>query len=66
MKKKAKKLGLTRETLTNLNSEALGLAGQAAVAPVAGTFFNCPCQESQMICSVMHTCVSCNRTETWA
>lgn len=64
MKKKAKKLGLTRETLTNLNSESLELAGQAAA--VAGTYFNCPCQESVMICSVMHTCVSCNRTETFA
>jgi hypothetical protein len=56
MKKKTKKLGLTRETLTNLDSEALD-----NVAAAART-----CQESVMICSVMHTCVSCVRTDTCA
>jgi hypothetical protein len=56
MKKKTKKLGLTRETLTNLDSEALDRVDGAAIA----------CQESRLICSVMHTCVSCVRTELCA
>jgi hypothetical protein len=67
MKKKAKKLGLTRETLTNLTPESLQIAAAKALAtqpgvPAAGTFFNCPCQESIMVCSVRESCVSCNTT----
>jgi hypothetical protein len=58
MKKKAKKLGLTRETLTNLVPESLEQV--AAQAAIAGTFINCPCQASIMVCSVRETCVSCN------
>ncbi|HYG63472.1 MAG TPA: class I lanthipeptide [Thermoanaerobaculia bacterium] len=57
MKKKAKKLGLHRETLAHLAPEALGLvAGQA-------TYLNCPCQESILVCSEVHTCVSCVQSE---
>lgn len=60
MKKKTKKLGLTRETITHLNSEALDL-----VAAQAGTNRNC-CQESVLVCSIQHTCVSCVKTDTCA
>ena len=60
MKKKSKKLGLSRETLTNLTPGALEQAGGAAPA----TFYNCGCQESVLVCSVQHTCVSCVRTDT--
>jgi hypothetical protein len=60
MKKKVKKLGLTRETLAHLDSEALGLVvGQ-------GTYVNGACQESILVCSEMHTCVSCAQTEDYA
>jgi hypothetical protein len=61
MKKKSKKLGLTRETLTNLNSASLEqVAGQAA------TNHKTCCQESVVVCSIQHTCVSCAQTDTCA
>ncbi|HYG63471.1 MAG TPA: class I lanthipeptide [Thermoanaerobaculia bacterium] len=58
MKKKTKKLGLTRETLTNLNSASL----EHAAGAVSGGHKTC-CQESNVICSVQHTCVSCVATD---
>ncbi|HYG63474.1 MAG TPA: hypothetical protein VEL74_12905 [Thermoanaerobaculia bacterium] len=66
MKKKAKKLGLTRETLSNLAPESLQIAAARALAtdpagPAVGTWLNC-CQESIMVCSVRESCVSCNTT----
>jgi len=51
-KKNAKKLSLAKETLTALDLKN--------VEPVAGA---AACQESNIICSVMHTCVSCQTTE---
>jgi hypothetical protein len=53
-KKNAKKLSLAKETLTALDLQN--------VEPVAGTAAFCP-KESAVICSVMHTCVSCQTTE---
>jgi hypothetical protein len=54
MKKKQndrKKMVLAKETLAPLESQGLvGVAGGA-----------CP-QESRQICSIQHTCVSCNTT----
>ena len=47
-KKSAKKMSLTRETLKTLDSQSL-----EAIAAGAG------CQESNVICSIQHTCVSC-------
>jgi hypothetical protein len=61
MKKKTKKLGLSRETLSNLTPEALG----QAVGEAATNYKTC-CQESVLICSVQHTCVSCVATDTCA
>ena len=52
-KKNAKKLTLAKETLTTLDLEN--------VEPVAGLANFCP-KESAVICSVMHTCVSCQTT----
>ena len=52
-KKNAKKLTLAKETLTTLDSESL--------EPVAGAAGTCA-QESAVICSIMHTCVSCQNT----
>ncbi|HYG63470.1 MAG TPA: class I lanthipeptide [Thermoanaerobaculia bacterium] len=60
MKKKSKKLGLSRETLTNLTPGALEQAGGGAPA----TWYNCPCQESVLVCSIQKTCVSCVATDT--
>lgn len=54
-KKNAKKLNLSRETLSTLDLMSVEPAAGAAAA----TF--CP-QESAVICSVMHTCVSCQGT----
>ncbi|MDX6622417.1 MAG: hypothetical protein QOE75_349 [Solirubrobacterales bacterium] len=51
-KKTAKKMNLTRETLKTLDSQSL-----EAIAAGAG------CQESVVICSIQHTCVSCKPTE---
>jgi hypothetical protein len=58
MKKKNKKLSLAKETLTTL--EARNLEGVGGGAPPVG------CQESRMICSIQHTCVSCPITDTCA
>jgi hypothetical protein len=57
MKKKqtTKRLSLSRETLTVLDSGVLKQA-EGAAALHAG------CQESVVICSIMHTCVSCQTT----
>jgi hypothetical protein len=52
-KKNAKKLSLSKETLT-----ALDLQNVDRVAAGAAD-----CQESNVICSVMHTCVSCRLTD---
>ncbi|HVR98817.1 MAG TPA: hypothetical protein VMW27_19520 [Thermoanaerobaculia bacterium] len=56
MKKKQtpKRLSLSRETLTVLGSGVLRQAEGAAV--------HVACQESHIICSIMHTCVSCRTT----
>jgi len=51
-KKNAKKLTLAKETLTTLDLKAIEQVAGAAT-----------CQESNIICSVMHTCVSCATTE---
>jgi hypothetical protein len=60
MKKRNRKLNLTRETLTKLDPATLGhIAGEAA------TLRFC-CQESVQVCSVQHTCWSCNATDTCA
>jgi hypothetical protein len=49
------KLTLAKETLATLEAQVLGrIAGGA-----------CP-QESNRICSIQHTCVSCLATETCA
>jgi hypothetical protein len=54
-KNEAKRLSLSRETLANLDLKSLsGLAG--------GTV----CQESYIVCSIMHTCWSCPATELCA
>jgi hypothetical protein len=56
MKKKKserKKMRLAKETLAPLEGRTLeGVAGAVAVCP----------QESRQICSVQHTCVSCQIT----
>ena len=54
-KKNVKKMNLTRETLKTLDSQSL-----EAIAAGAG------CQESNVICSIQHTCVSCVNTATTA
>ena len=53
-KKNTRKLNLSKETLTTL--EAKNLAGAAVVG----------CQESRLVCSIQHTCVSCAYTDTCA
>jgi hypothetical protein len=53
MKKKSlKKMNLSRETVANLDPENLMIVGGAAI-----------CQESNRICSIQHTCVSCVYTQ---
>ncbi len=60
MKKKKserKKMSLAKETLAPLEARNLeGVAGAAVICP----------QESRQICSVQHTCVSCQTTATTA
>jgi hypothetical protein len=52
MKKKNKKLSLAKETLTTLEARNLeGIVGGAVL-----------CQESHVVCSIQHTCVSCTIT----
>ena len=55
-KKSAKKLSLSKETLAVLDPKHLEAVAAAAKPTI--------CQESVVICSVMHTCVSCQDTET--
>ena len=54
-KKNTRKLTLSKETLTTLEGKNLAVAGGAVA-----------CQESNRICSIQHTCVSCNTTLTTA
>jgi hypothetical protein len=55
-----KKLSLAKETLAPLESNRLtGVAGAATGGAC------CP-QESNKICSIQHTCVSCAATDTCA
>lgn len=56
MKKKqtTKRLSLSKETLTVLDAGVLRQAEGAA--------YHAGCQESVMVCSIMHTCVSCKTT----
>jgi hypothetical protein len=68
MKKRTKKLNLTRETVSNLDPEKLGHVGGQALAQTqaqapAGSLIGC-CQESVFVCSVIHTCYSCNGGDT--
>jgi hypothetical protein len=51
-KKNTRKMNLSKETLTTL--EANNLTGAAA---------QIGCQESHIVCSIRHTCVSCRPTE---
>jgi hypothetical protein len=55
-----KKLSLAKETVAPLEPRSLaGVAGAATGA--------CPCpQESNQICSIQHTCVSCVFSNTCA
>jgi hypothetical protein len=55
-KKNTRKLNLSKETLTTLEAKNLAAVGGAAVA----------CQESRLVCSIQHTCVSCKPTDTCA
>ena len=52
-KKNTRKLNLSKETLTTLEAKNLTAIGAAAVG----------CQESRLVCSIQHTCVSCRPTE---
>jgi hypothetical protein len=52
-KKNSRKMNLSKETLTTLESRNLAVAGAAAVG----------CQESRLVCSIQHTCVSCTPTD---
>jgi hypothetical protein len=55
-KNEAKRLTLSKETVAILDPK--NLAGIAAAAV--------QCQESVMVCSIMHTCWSCPATDTCA
>jgi hypothetical protein len=58
MKKKIndrKKMSLAKETLATMDAKVLGGVGGGGI-----------CQESHVICSIQHTCVSCPVTETCA
>lgn len=54
MKRRPKKLNLTKDTVSHLDPEAL----QAAMGEANAVF----CQESRTICSIRQSCVSCNTT----
>jgi hypothetical protein len=56
-KKNARKLTLAKETLTTLEARNLAAVGGGAAVI---------CQESNRICSIQHTCVSCQFTDTTA
>jgi hypothetical protein len=53
-KKNARKLTLAKETLTTLEARNLAAVGGGAAVI---------CQESNRICSIQHTCVSCVATQ---
>ena len=59
-KNEARRLSLSRETLSNLDSQSLAGIGGGATAGAA-----C-CQESRIVCSIQHTCFSCPYTDTCA
>jgi hypothetical protein len=52
-KKNTRKLNLSKETLTTLEAKNLTVVGAAAVG----------CQESRLVCSIQHTCVSCKPSD---
>ena len=52
-KQETKRLNLSKDTLAVLDPKDLSKLGAGAA-----TILNC-CQESAFICSVRHTCVSC-------
>ena len=52
-KKDIKKLGVNRETLAVLTPRETALAAGGGK----------PCQESVLVCSIQHTCVSCVYTQ---
>lgn len=52
-RKDAKRLNLSRETLAILDPRNLEGIAAAAIG----------CQESKVICSIIHTCVSCQNTD---
>lgn len=54
-KKNARKLNLSKETLATLEARNLMAVGGGAAAPI--------CQESNRICSIQHTCVSCKPSD---
>jgi hypothetical protein len=54
-KKNTRKLNLSKETLTTLEAKNLTAVGGADL-----------CQESRLVCSIQHTCVSCRPTDTCA
>jgi hypothetical protein len=51
-KKNTRKLNLSKETLTTLEAKNLTAVGGAV-----------GCQESKIVCSIQHTCVSCVATQ---
>jgi hypothetical protein len=52
-KKNNRKMNLAKETLATLEAKNLAVAGAAAVG----------CQESRLVCSIQHTCVSCRPSD---
>jgi len=51
-KKNNRKMNLAKETLATLEARNLAMAGGAA-----------GCQESRLVCSIQHTCVSCKPSD---
>ena len=60
-KNEAKRLALSKETLAILDPASLTAIGAAITTSPATK-----CQESVIVCSVMHTCWSCPATDTCA
>jgi hypothetical protein len=52
-KNQTRRLNLSRETLAHLDPASLAGIGGAAAA----------CQESHIVCSIIHTCFSCGPSE---
>ena len=52
-KKNSRKMNLSRETLATLEAKNLTVVGGAAAG----------CQESRLVCSIQHTCVSCRPSD---